>query len=81
MTSSRAVVPPTGSYADLRGKTVVDEDVVEAVVAAGHDRDVGLGKLDHRHRVVDRRVRDLMVAFGEAVAQHVGVRRVQDLDR
>jgi hypothetical protein len=26
-------------------------------------------------------VRDLMIAFGQPVAQHVGVRRVQELDR
>jgi hypothetical protein len=51
--------------------------VVEAVVAAGHDGDVRLGELDHRHRVVDRGVRDLMIAFGEPVAQHVGVGRIQ----
>jgi hypothetical protein len=38
-----------------------------------------LGELDHRHRVVDRGLRDLELALGEPGALLVGVRGEQDL--
>ena len=62
---------------DLR----LHEDVVEAIVAAGHDDDVALGKLDHRHRIIDAGMRDLILALGDAFAHRVRSRRVDELDR
>ena len=44
-------------------------------------RDVGLGVLRHRDRIVDRAVHDLVAPFGEPVAHLVGVRRDLDVDR
>ena len=62
---------------DLR----LHEQAVEPLVAAHEDEQVGLVVLDLRHRVVDAAMGDVVAALGEPVAQLVGVRRVDQLDR
>jgi hypothetical protein len=62
---------------DLR----LHEDPIEAVIAAGHDGNIRAGKLRHCDRIVDRGMGDLMLSLGKAVAKHVGIRRVEHLDR
>ncbi len=51
---------------------VLDVKFVGAAVAAADDDDIGLGDIDHRHRIVDRRMHDIDRAVGEACALTLG---------
>src|SRR5581483_767997 len=55
------------------------QQMVEAVVAASDDHGVHPGLVLEREGVVDRRMRDLVAAFGKPVAQLVRVRREYDV--
>src|SRR5688500_2397476 len=53
---------------------------VEAVITAEHDRDIDIRLVLERERIVDRRMRDVIAAFGQPVAQFGGVRRELQID-
>ena len=54
--------------------------MVEAVVAAEHDRDIDIGLVLEREGIVDRRMRDLVAALGQPVAQFIRIRRELEID-
>ena len=65
-----------GDARDLR----LDEQVIEAVVAAGHDDGVHLRRLDQRHALIGSAVHDRVAAIGQALALLLGVRRGDQSD-
>ena len=54
--------------------------MIETVVASQHDSDVDVGLVLEGERVVDRRMRDLVSAFRQPVAQLIGIRSELDFD-
>jgi hypothetical protein len=64
-----------------RGDVGLHHQMIEAVVAAEHHRDVGIGLVLEREGIVDRRMRDLVAAFGQPVAKLVGIEREFEIDR
>ena len=53
----------------------LDVEFVGAAVAAADDDDIGFGDVDHRHRIVDRRMHDIDRAVGEARPLALGTLR------
>ena len=62
--------PDVGERRDLG----LNDQMIETVVAAGDDGDIDIGLVFHRERIVDRRMSNLVAAFGKPVAQLLRVR-------
>jgi hypothetical protein len=58
----------------------MNDQMIEAVVAAGDDIDIDIGLVFHRERIVDRRMGNLVAPFGKPVAQLLRVRRKPHVD-
>lgn len=58
----------------------LSDEMIEAVVAPAHDGDIDIGLVFHREGIVDRRMGDLIAAFGESAAQLIRVGRKLDVD-
>ena len=58
----------------------LDEQMIEAVVAAGHDDGVHLRRLDQRHALIGGAVHDRVAAIGQTLALLLGIRRGDQID-